>query len=185
MWKIYGIFAVAVLSMTACAGNDHVKENNVQEELYQPMEYTEDKGEKKGTQIPTGEDQYFKRSYQEEMKENKYSETTRSHDNPFNNEDAMIITEKVNELKEVTLTQTFTNGEKAYIAVKVNPADRRDKDIEEKIIKKAETVTDLPIVVYTNLNAWNQKKEEANRQKAAEAPEKIKQKVSDFFSGNK
>ncbi|WP_173916023.1 YhcN/YlaJ family sporulation lipoprotein [Halobacillus sp. Marseille-Q1614] len=184
MWKIIGFLTIAALSLMACNQDVPEKEETAQEELYQPMEYSEDEGKKKGTQIPTGEDQYFKRSAQEEMKENKYSETTKSHDNPFNNEDAMLITEKVNELKEVTLTQTFTNGEKAFIAVKVNPTDRRDKDIEEKIIKKAETVTDLPIVVYTNINAWNQKKEEDNRRMATEAPEKIKQRISDFFSGN-
>lgn len=185
MWKCICMLTGCGIILMACSGDVPEKtEESQSEELYQPIEYTEDDGSVQSEEIPTGEDQYFKRSTQEENKETKYSETNRSHDNDFNNEESMLITQKVNELKEITLTQAFTNGEKAYVAVMINPYDRRDKDIEEKVMEKASTVTDLPIVVYTNINVWDQKKDDNARIKAAEAPKALQERIQQFFNQN-
>ncbi|GGF06940.1 hypothetical protein GCM10010954_01760 [Halobacillus andaensis] len=179
------IFIGFALLLSACGNDIPDKVNESQsDELYQPIEYTEDDGKKEGNQIPTGEDQYFKRTSQDEMRETKYSKTNRSHDNAFNNEESMAITQEVNELKEITMTQAFTNGEKAYVAVMVNPYDWRDEDIEEKILEKAQAVTDLPVVVYTNINSWEKKKDVNARRAADEAPDKVRERIRDFFKEN-
>ncbi|MCP3030439.1 YhcN/YlaJ family sporulation lipoprotein [Halobacillus sp. A1] len=184
MWKILIVILLAAV-LSACKDDIPEKTNESQsDELYQPIEYTDEDKKPKGTQIPTGEDQFFKRSTQEEMRETKYSETTRSHDNAFNNEEAMLITQEVNELKEVTLSQAFTNGEKAYVAVMVNPHDYKDEKIAEKVLEKAEAVTDLPVVVYTNVSQWDRRKDEDARSRAAEAPEALKKQIKDFFNSN-
>ncbi|WP_101844426.1 YhcN/YlaJ family sporulation lipoprotein [Halobacillus sp. Marseille-P3879] len=185
MYRRCGLLIVMLATMGACTNDVPDKtEESQSEELYQPIEYTEDEGIPKGEQIPTGEDQFFKRSSQQEMRNSKYSKTTPGHDNAFNNEESMAITEEVNELKEVTMTQAFTNGEKAYVAVMLNPYDWRDEDIEEKVLKKAESVTDLPVVVYTNVNSWDKKKDENARKGADEAPDKIRERIRDFFKDN-
>ncbi|MCP3025554.1 YhcN/YlaJ family sporulation lipoprotein [Halobacillus sp. A5] len=185
MYYKIGCLFLLVLALSGCTNDVPDKtEESQSEELYQPIEYSEDEGKKEGSQIPTGEDQFFKRSSQDEMRESKYSETTRGHDNSFNNEESMAITQEVNELKEVTMTQAFTNGEKAYVAVMVNPYDWRDEDIEEKVLEKAEGVTDLPVVVYTNINSWDKKKDENARRAADEAPDKVRERIRDFFKEN-
>ncbi|UOQ93855.1 YhcN/YlaJ family sporulation lipoprotein [Halobacillus shinanisalinarum] len=180
MWKMITMFLLICIFLIACQAEEPAEtgEGNY---LYEPVEYGGNEAQDHDGRIPTGEDSYFKRRTDEEMRNTKYNESNRSHDNDFNNEDAMEITHAVNEFDEVTQTQTFTNGERVYVAVMINPYDRRNGKVVNKIRQKVETMTDLEVVVYSNNSQWEDVKDMNARLKATQAPENIKEKVTNFF----
>ncbi|MCA0969953.1 YhcN/YlaJ family sporulation lipoprotein [Halobacillus litoralis] len=180
MWKPATLSLLLALSLAAC-GSDETLDLEKNTDKYEPLEYRADEGIERRGQIPTGEDSYFKRSAEQDHLESKYQNTSRGRDNAFNNEDSMEIVEKVNELKEVTLTQAFTTNDKVYIAVMVNPYDYRNSTISERVQQKAEEVTDKQTVIWINNNKWDNYKDMNARLRASEAPDEIKDKIMHFF----
>lgn len=181
MWKLIGVITLASVSLIACNAEETLDQEKNTEE-YEPMEYRAGDGVERRGQIPTGKDSYFKRTAEKEFRDTKYEESSRGHDNAFNNEDAMEVVEKVNELKEVTLTQAFTTDDKVYIAVMVNPYDNRDHSISERVRKKASEVTNKQAVIWINNNNWDNMKDLNARLKASKAPEDIKERILNFFN---
>lgn len=93
-----------------------------------------------------------------------------------------MIMEKVNELEEVTMTQAFTDDKKVYLAVMINPYDRRDQSIPKKVEAKVKEITDKPIIIYTNNNNWDHMKDLNARLKASQAPAQLKVRSEISFS---
>ncbi|UOR12175.1 YhcN/YlaJ family sporulation lipoprotein [Halobacillus amylolyticus] len=184
MWKIITISLLSGTFLSGCQAEEPA-ETGEGSYLYEPVEYGDKEAEDHDGRIPTGEDSYFKRRTDEEMRNTKYNESNRSHDNDFNNEDAMEITHAVNEFDEVTQTQTFTNGERVYVAVMINPYDRRNGQVVNKVREKVESMTDLPVIVYSNNSQWEDMKDMNARLKATQAPENIRERVTNFFKQNK
>lgn len=180
MYKFCMTLLLASLSLVGC-GEENITQEDKTEEFYEPLEYRSDNGIERRGQIPIGEDSYFKRTAEKQMRQSKYGETNRSYNNEFNNDESMKIVAEVNELKEVTLTQAFSTEDHIYIAVMVNPYDRRDHTITEKIQEKIEKMTNKPITIYTNNNNWDNMKDLNARVKASDAPKELKEKVLNFF----
>ncbi|WP_163526466.1 YhcN/YlaJ family sporulation lipoprotein [Halobacillus ihumii] len=183
MWKIIAVSLLSGMFLVACQA-DEPAETGKESYFYEPVEYGKEDAPKQEGKIPTGEENYFKRRADEEMRDTKYSETNRSHDNDFNNEDSMEITQAVNEFKEVTQTQTFTNGERVYVAVMINPHDRRNGKVIKKIRQKVEPMTDLPVTIYSNNSQWEDVKDLNARSKAQQLPENLREKIKQFFQQN-
>ncbi|CDQ18123.1 Sporulation lipoprotein YhcN/YlaJ (Spore_YhcN_YlaJ) [Halobacillus karajensis] len=181
MWKIISIMMLASLLMIACQPEE-VPESKEEDSPYEPLGYAEDGGTERRGNIPIGKDSYFKRTAEEEHRKSKYNETNRSHDNDFNNEDAMAVVDKVNELKEVTTTQAFSTDDHMYVAVMINPYDLRDDSIPKKIEEKVREVSDKKLTVYTNNNDWDNMKNFNSRVNSSEAPERLKERVREFFN---
>lgn len=181
MWKLIGVLAFSSLTLMAC-NVDEALEPEEHTEEYEPMEYRGDTGIERRGQIPTGKDSYFKRTAEKEFRDTKYKESSRARDNAFNNEDAMEVVEKVNELKEVTLTQAFTTDDKVYIAVMVNPYDNRDHTMSARVRAKAKEVTDKQAVIWINNNNWDNMKDLNARLKSSKAPDDIKERIAEFFN---
>ncbi|WP_181349703.1 YhcN/YlaJ family sporulation lipoprotein [Thalassobacillus sp. CUG 92003] len=173
------MFSMLVL-ISGC-GNDEAQENEKDNELYQPIEYRASEKEDEGT-IPYGNNRYQKRAERDEIRDSLYKETNRSHDNDFYNEESLQISEAINEIPEVTMTQAFSTDERVMIAVMIEPYKRRQNDIDDKIRAKAkEIVPDKKIVVYTNNSHWDQMKDLNARLKATKAPEDVQRKIKAFF----
>ncbi|RWZ59956.1 hypothetical protein EQV77_01265 [Halobacillus fulvus] len=181
MWKETALVLCLGIGLIGCQSENGSLQDD-SEDFYEPVQYKADEGIKRRGQIPTGEDSYFKRSAEDEFRHSRYDETNKAHDNDFNNEESMTIMEKVNELDEVTLTQAFANDDHVYIAVMINPYNRRDHSIPEKIRAKVEPLTDKPITIYTNNNRWDNAKDLNARLNATQAPEKLKEKIRNFFN---
>ncbi|ARI76943.1 YhcN/YlaJ family sporulation lipoprotein [Halobacillus mangrovi] len=190
MWRIL-LIMVLVGPLVACNGEQEAADQNrdqdksQEESFYEPLEYSSDKAIERRGKIPTGKDSYFKRTAEDEFRNSKYGQTNRSHDNVFNDEEAMAIMEKVNELEEVTLTQAYSTDDHVYVAVMVNPYDRRDQSVTEKVQAKVKEITDKPISIYTNNNNWDHMKDMNARLKASKAPDDLKKRIKDFFNQNR
>ncbi|MCA0982622.1 YhcN/YlaJ family sporulation lipoprotein [Halobacillus yeomjeoni] len=184
MWKLLLCLTIPALFLTACNQGNQEEAENKEENVtfYQPLEYTEGEAIERRGKIPTGKDSYFKRTAEEENRNAKYNKTNRSHDNDFNNEDAMAILDNINELKEVTMSQVFTTEDKVYVAVMINPYDRRNHSIPGKIQSKVEELTDKKVIIWTNNNNWDNMKDLNARLKASQAPEKVKNRIREFFN---
>lgn len=182
MWKIVSILMLTSIIMFACQADETAEPKEEESSPYQPLGYAQDGAIERRGQIPTGKDSYFKRTAEEEFRNAKYGETNRSHDNDFNNEDAMAVVEKVNELKEITMTQAYSTDDKVYVAVMINPYDMRDETIPGKIEAKVKQVTDKDLIVYTNNSSWDQMKNFNSRQDTSEAPKKIRERMRNFFN---
>jgi|GEM_PF-5226677 len=183
MWKYFMVLMFTVLLMAGCSAQPNEKAEE-ETTYYEPITYGGDPGIKRRGQIPTGEDSWFKRTAEEEFRNSKFKETNRGHDNAFNNEESMVIMEKVNELEEVTMTQAFTDDKKVYLAVMINPYDRRDQSIPKKVEAKVKEITDKPIIIYTNNNNWDHMKDLNARLKASQAPAQLKSEIREFFQQN-
>ncbi|MGP4061583.1 YhcN/YlaJ family sporulation lipoprotein [Halobacillus sp. H74] len=182
MWKIIFMYLMVCTTLLACQAEDTAEpEPKEEESFYEPLEYRADEGVQRRGKIPTGKDSYFKRTAEEEFRNSRYNQTNRSHDNDFNNEDAMEIVEKVHELEEVTMAQAFSTDDHVYVAVMVNPYDRRDQSVPEKIQTKVEELTDKKVTIYTNNNNWDHMKDLNSRLKASQAPDRLKNQIRDFF----
>ncbi|MFD2926093.1 YhcN/YlaJ family sporulation lipoprotein [Halobacillus naozhouensis] len=183
MWKIIAISLMSGIFLVACQADGPAKTGN-ESYFYEPVEYGKEDAPKHEGKIPTGEENYFKRSTDEEMRDSKYSETNKSHDNDFNNEESMEITQAVNELTEVTQTQAFTNGERVYVAVMINPHDRRNGNVIKEVRQKVESMTDLPVTVYSNNSQWEDMKDLNARLKAQQMPKNLRERIKQFFQQN-
>lgn len=180
MWKIIGVLT-AVCVLSACQSEEALEPGTSSGEIYEPISYGEVEDPERRGQIPTGKDSYFKRTAEKDFRNARYGETNRSHDNDFSNEDAMAVVEKIHEIKEVTMAQAYSTDEDMYIAVMINPTDRRDTDVTEKIKKKAGELTDKKLTIYTNNNNWDHMKDLNARLNAAEAPDRVKERIREFF----
>ncbi|SFJ17010.1 Sporulation lipoprotein YhcN/YlaJ (Spore_YhcN_YlaJ) [Halobacillus dabanensis] len=181
MWRILSVAFLVSLTLLGCQAEDS-KELQEEKSSYEPLGYEEDGGIDRRGKIPTGKDSYFKRTAEEEFRKSQYNQTNRSHDNDFNNEDAMAVVEKVHELDEVTMAQAFSTDDHMYVAIMVNPYDRRDQSITEKVEGKVREMTDKKITIYTNNNDWDHRKNLNSRLKASEAPDRLKERIRHFFN---
>lgn len=181
MWKSMVVLLFASLMIVGCQ-SEEAKETKQEDPAYEPLGYGNDEGIERRGQIPTGKDSYFKRTAEEEFRNSRYNSTNRSHDNDFNNEDAMAVVEKVHELKEVTLAQAFSTDEHMYVAIMVNPDDRRDQSVPQRVEAKVRELTDKKVIVYTNNNNWDHMKDLNARLKASQAPDRLKEQIRNFFS---
>ncbi|ELK45722.1 YhcN/YlaJ family sporulation lipoprotein [Halobacillus sp. ACCC02827] len=184
MWKLFIVFILIPGVLAACQTGKEETVPEPKESIYEPMEYQADEGTERRGKIPTGKDSYFKRTADEEFRQSKYQETNRSHDNDFNNEDAMRVVEKVNELDEVTMAQAFSTDDRMYVAVMINPYDRRNQSIPDKIEEKVAEVSDKKVTIYTNNNNWDHMKDLNSRLKASDMPDKWKNRFQSFFNQN-
>lgn len=181
MWRILSFILLVSLTLLGCQSEES-KEPQEEQSSYEPLGYKEEGAIERRGQIPTGKDSYFKRTAEEEFRKSRYTQTNRSHDNDFNNEDAMAVVEKVHELEEVTMAQAFSTDDHMYVAIMVNPYDRRDQSIPKKVEKKVREMTDKKITIYTNNNNWDHMKNLNSRLKASEAPDRLKERIRDFFN---
>ncbi|MBA2173469.1 YhcN/YlaJ family sporulation lipoprotein [Halobacillus locisalis] len=181
MWRMIFVILFFSFTLVACNNNEEATDTGDNNDQYEPLQYGADEGIERRGQIPTGKDSYFKRTAEEEFRNSRYGQTNQSHDNAFNNEDAMDIMEKVNELDEITMTQAFTTDDKAYIAVMINPYNNRDHTISERVRAKAQEVTDKKVVIWTNNNNWDNMKDVNARLKASKAPDEIRDRIVHFF----
>ena len=181
MWKILSIILLVSLTLMGCQSEESV-EPQEEQSSYEPLGYKGEDGIDRRGQIPTGKDSYFKRTAEEEFRNSRYNQTNRSHDNDFNNEDAMAVVEKVHELEEVTLAQAYSTDDHMYVAIMVNPYDRRDQSIPKKVEEKVREMTDKKVTIYTNNNNWDHMKDLNARLKSSEAPDRLKERIRDFFN---
>lgn len=181
MWKIIGVLLAACL-FSACQSEEAREPEGTSDEIYEPISYGGVEDTERSGRIPTGKDSYFKRTAEKDFRNARYGETNRSHDNDFNNEDAMAVVEKIHEIKEVTMAQAYSTDDAMYIAVMINPTDRRDTDVTEKIKQKAGELTEKKLTIYTNNNNWDHMKDLNARLNAAEAPDSVKKRIREFFN---
>ncbi|WP_226583343.1 YhcN/YlaJ family sporulation lipoprotein [Halobacillus litoralis] len=184
MWKSIATIACLSLLLIGCGTDETEKaaEPDERGDVYEPISYGNEGGIERRGQIPTGKDSYFKRTAEKEFRDAKYNATNRSHDNDFNNEDAMAVVEKVHELKEVTMAQAYSTDDYMYVAVMINPYDRRDQNIPKKIEDKVKEITDKKVTIYTNNNNWDHMKDMNARLKSSKAPDKVKERIRHFFN---
>ncbi|MFD1018889.1 YhcN/YlaJ family sporulation lipoprotein [Thalassobacillus hwangdonensis] len=185
MYRWIGLLMVVSLFILGGCGQDdqaQEKQQNDTENLYQPMKSGEQNDEVETPDPDYGNRPYHKRDETREIRNTQYGESNRSHDNGFYNEESLRITEAVNEIKEVTMTQAIATEDRIMVAVMINPYDQRDHSVAQKVRHKVEKMANgKKVYVYTNNNRWDHMKDLNARLKAEQAPGKVKEQINEFI----